>query len=64
MPFVRVPRKLLSLWVKYRRPKGAPEFTYRRGIHKALHPASFIKMTGLFWHKIVVYGVEKINSFD
>ena len=32
----RTPRKLLTSWVVHRRPKGAPEFTYGRGIFKAL----------------------------
>ena len=36
MPFDRLPRKLLSSWVYHRRPKGSPEFTYGRGIYKAL----------------------------
>ena len=36
MPFKRLPRKLLSSWVRNRRPRGCPEFTYGRGIYKAL----------------------------
>ena len=36
MSFDRLPRKLLSSWVNHRRPKGSPEFTYGRGIYKAL----------------------------
>ena len=36
MPIIRLPRKLLSSWVTHRRPKGAPEFTYGRGIYKTL----------------------------
>ena len=36
MPFKRLPRKLLSFWVRNRRPRGCPEFTYGRGIYKAL----------------------------
>ena len=36
MPFTRMPRKLLSSWVNNRRPKGSPEFTYGRGMFKAL----------------------------
>ena len=36
MSFDRLPRKMLSCWVKNRRPVGAPEFTYGRGLYKAL----------------------------
>ena len=36
MPFTRLPRKLLSSWVNHRRPKGSPEFTFGRGVYKAL----------------------------
>ena len=32
----RLPRKMLSCWVKEKRPRGAPEFTYGRGVYKAL----------------------------
>ena len=33
---VRMPRKLLTSWVRHKRPRGAPEFTYGRGVTKAL----------------------------
>ena len=36
MEYDRLPRKMLSCWVKNRRPVGAPEFTYGRGVYKAL----------------------------
>ena len=36
MSFDRLPRKLLSSWVAAPRPPGAPQFTYARGLHKAL----------------------------
>ena len=32
----RLPRKMLTSWVKEKRPRGAPEFTYGRGVYKAL----------------------------
>ena len=35
----RLPRKMLSSWVPSKRPKGAPEFTYGRGLFKALEKA-------------------------
>ena len=34
MSYDRLPRKMLSSWVPSKRPKGAPEFTYGRGIFK------------------------------
>ena len=36
----RLPRKLLSSWVCNQRLKGAPEFTYGRGVLKALKKAN------------------------
>ena len=36
MSFDRLPRKMLSCWVNNKRLKGCPEFTYGRGINKAL----------------------------
>ena len=32
----RLPRKMLTSWVKEKRPRGAPEFTYGRGVYKAM----------------------------
>jgi len=64
MPFVRVPRKLLSLWVKYRRPKGAPEFTYGRGIYKALRRASISKDDWFVLAQDRCEWRRKMNSFD
>ena len=32
----RLPRKLLTSWVRNKRPRGAPQFTYGRGVMKAL----------------------------
>ena len=43
MGFERLPRKMLSSWVKHRRPKGAPEFTFGRGMYKALRRANISK---------------------
>ena len=36
MPFSRLPRRMLSSWVRFRRPTGAPQMTYGRTIAKAL----------------------------
>ena len=43
MSYDRLPRKMLSSWVPSKRPKGAPEFTYGRGLHKALKKAELSK---------------------
>ena len=40
MPFNRLPRKMLSCWVRHKRPKGAPRFTYGRSLKKALKKAN------------------------
>ena len=32
----RLPRKLITAWVREPRPRGCPQFTYGRGIYKAL----------------------------
>ena len=50
MPFERLPRKLLSSWVFNRRPRGSPEFTYGRGIYKALGWFSIDKKR---WYEMV-----------
>ena len=39
MHFDRLPRKMLSAWVTEKRPVGAPEFTYGRGLYKTLKKA-------------------------
>ena len=32
----RLPRKLMTSWVRNPRPKGCPQFTYGRGLYKAM----------------------------
>ena len=39
MPETRLPRRLVSSWLTSRRPRGCPEFTYARGLKKALRGA-------------------------
>jgi hypothetical protein len=39
----RLPRKMLSSWVHHKRPRGAPEFTYGRGVYKALRKVNLDK---------------------
>ena len=43
MPFNRLPRKMLTCWVASPRPRGCPQFTYGRGLQKALKRAELAK---------------------
>ena len=43
MPINRLPRKLLSSWVRCPRPRGCPEFTYGRSVFKALRYVNVCK---------------------
>ena len=43
MPYERIPRKMMTCWVPERRPVGCPEFTYGRGLYKALKNAGVDK---------------------
>ena len=45
MPFERLPRKMLSSWTIFKRPVGCPEFTYGRGLNKALDKAGIDRDT-------------------
>ena len=36
MPFDRTPRKMLTCWVRNKRPVGSPTFTYGRSVKKAM----------------------------
>ena len=49
MPFHRLPRKMISSWVASNRPVGCPEFTYGRGLDKALRKVGIYKKS---WHEI------------
>lgn len=49
MDFGRIPRRMLSSWVAHNRPHGAPEFTYGRGIFKALKK---VNIDNAEWHMI------------
>ena len=37
MPDSRLPRRFLTCWVRNKRPTGAPQFTYGRGLKKSLN---------------------------
>lgn len=47
MDFSRLPRKMLSSWVRSKRPRGAPQYTYGRGLMKSLRKAGVD--TGTWW---------------
>ena len=47
MPTTRLPRKMLSSWVRTKMPHGAPRLTYDRTLNKALRKANVDKNT---WH--------------
>jgi len=49
MEFDRLPRKLLSSWVTNKRLIGCPEFTYGRGLFKALNKATIPTDS---WHEL------------
>ena len=55
MPWDRLPRKMLSCWVRSKRPRGAPSFTYGRGLNKALRKANINPNS---WHIIAQDKVE------
>ena len=40
MDFSRLPRKMISCWVRNKRPCGAPQYTYGRGLVKAMKKAN------------------------
>ena len=40
MDSTRLPRKMMSSWVRHKRPSGCPRFTYGRGLNKALKKAN------------------------
>ena len=47
MPWNRLPRKLLSCWVRSKRPRGCPKYTYGRSLKKCLRKADIDPET---WH--------------
>ena len=55
MGFDRLPRLFLSSWVTDKRPVGAPEYTYGRGLYKALKKANIEKSN---WHVLAQNRVE------
>ena len=56
----RLPRKMLTSWVPSKRPRGAPNFTYGRGIYKCLRKVGLSKndwyqkaLNRLDWRRII-----------
>ena len=44
MPWNRLPRKMLTCWVRSKRPRGCPKFTYGRSVKKLLKRVGIDKM--------------------
>ena len=59
MEFERLPRKMLSCWVKNKRPRGAPQLTYGRRIKKCLKKADidFVKWPTLAQDRVAWRGL-------
>ena len=51
MRFERMPRKMMSCWVRNKRPIGCPLFTYGRSLRKAL---KFANINVNDWHEIAI----------
>ena len=49
MDSTRLPRKMMSSWVRHKRPSGCPRFTYGRGLNKALKKANLETSS---WHEL------------
>ena len=49
MEMHRLPRMMLSSWVRNKRPRGCPQFTYGRGLTKALKKANIDPNN---WHNV------------
>ena len=54
---------MLSSWVKNRRPRGAPEFTFGRGMYKALRRANISKDNWFVLSQDRCEWRKMINSF-
>jgi len=60
MDFTRLPRRMVPSWVPSNRPVGAPEYTYGRGLYKALKKAGVdrnvwydLAVDKCYWRKII-----------
>ena len=58
MPWNRLPRKMMSCWVRSKRPRGAPRYTYGRSLFKCM------KKSGIdtnVWHDLALNKLEWRN---
>ena len=55
MPWTPLPRKVLSSWVRSKRPRGAPWYTYGRSLYKALKKAGIEPGE---WHELALDKVK------
>ena len=60
MPWTRLPRKMISCWVRSKRPRGAPRYTYGRSLYKTLKKAGIdvnqwhvLAGDKMLWRKLV-----------
>ena len=64
MPWDRLPRKMLSSWVPYKRPRRCAKFTYGQSLNKSLKKAGIVEWENLItdrssWKSII----EKISLY-
>ena len=55
MSWNRLPRKMLSCWVRSKRPRGAPRYTYGRSLNKCLNKSG---IDPNFWHVLALNKLE------
>ena len=51
MPWSRLPRKIMSCWVRSKRPRGAPRFTYGRSLVKCMKK---VDIDPVDWHVLAM----------
>jgi len=51
----RFPRKMLTSWIREKRPRGAPGYTYDRGMYKALKKVNLGKND---WYNVALNRFE------
>ena len=49
MDMARLPRRMLSSWVRSKRPPGSPQMTYGRGLKKAMN---YMGIAHSSWHEL------------
>ena len=61
MPWFRLPRKMISSWVRSKRPRGAPRYTYGSSLSKTLRKCNIEKSC---WHVLALDRVWWRNAID